>query len=164
MSVLSFGRRQPCRDHVVSLPQHRACTRIVAVYVRCIRLNAVELLMPRCLRQDEARLGVVNELIGSNVNDHPRQLKPSMKCLVAVAEHVLRAGLPLPNQVFGKQQRSITACATGEMLKSDRKVARITLFDRTTEGSRQRFYFFRLKVCEGLEHLLFQRQLRKEAA
>lgn len=164
MGVLSFCRRQSCRDDFVCSPQCRGYARTALGYVRGAGPNGVELSMPRCLRQDEACLGVVSELVGSNVNDHPGQLKPSMRCLAAVADHVMRAGLSLPNQVFGEQQRGITACAAGEMLKSHRKVARITLLDRTTKGSRQRFYLVRLKVCEGLGHLFFQGQLRKEVA
>lgn len=157
MSVRSFVRRQPCRDHFVCSPQRRG-------YVRGAGLNGVELSMPRCLRQDETRPRVVVELIGGDVNSHPPQFKPNMGLLTAIARDTLSARQSLPKQVLGEQQRGIVACAAGEMLKSDRKVARIALLDRATKGSRQRFYFVRLKVWEGVEHLLFLGQLRKEAA
>ncbi|HCW18795.1 MAG TPA: hypothetical protein DHL02_12765 [Achromobacter sp.] len=87
-----------------------------------------------------------------------------MGLLTAFARYTLGAGQSLPKQVFGKQQRSVIACATGKVLKTRRKAAAITRFDRATKGGRQRFKIFKVKVYRGLVHLLFQGQLRKEAA
>ena len=73
---------------------------------------------------------LVLELIGSDVNDQFRPLKPRVRLSSAIATYIIKLAAVVILKILGQQERGVTARATGKFLEPYTQSFRIMLHNR----------------------------------
>jgi hypothetical protein len=116
--------------------------------VRRESIHFEELTVPKHVLHDESRLCVVLELISGDVDDRSTQFQPRVGVLASVAKYVVRSAMAVLVKILSQQKRRVAASPVGEVLQSDRKVTRLTLFNRAPKRPGEPLYLLTLIVCE----------------